>query len=87
MRHLIIAGLIALASFARADAEPSGKFDYYVMALSWSPNWCAIEGDARRSPQCDPRHDFGWTLHGLWPQYHRGWLHSARPPHANPTAP
>ncbi len=73
MRHLITAGLIALASFARADAEPSGKFDYYVMALSWSPNWCAIEGDARRSPQCDPRHDFGWTLHGLWPQYHRGW--------------
>ena len=25
------------------------------------------------SPQCDARADFGWVLHGLWPQYHRGW--------------
>lgn len=73
MRYLIIAGLIALAGVARADGEPSGRFDYYVMALSWSPNWCALEGDARRSPQCDPARDFGWMLHGLWPQYHRGW--------------
>ena len=74
MRNAIAAVLIGLAGLARAEGEPPGRFDYYVMALSWSPNWCAIEGDAKRSPQCDPRHaDFGWTLHGLWPQYHRGW--------------
>ena len=73
MRNAVAAALIGLAGFARADGEPSGKFDYYVMALSWSPNWCATEGDARGSPQCDPREDFGWVLHGLWPQYHRGW--------------
>lgn len=56
---------------ALADGEPAGEFDYYVMALSWSPNWCAIEGDARDAPQCDT--DLGWSLHGLWPQFHRGW--------------
>lgn len=50
-----------------------GEFDYYVLSLSWSPNWCAYEGDARGSDQCDARHDHGWILHGLWPQYHRGW--------------
>lgn len=56
-----------------AEGEKSGEFDYYVMSLSWSPTWCAIEGDARDADQCDDRHDHGWILHGLWPQYHRGW--------------
>lgn len=56
-----------------ADGEKSGVFDYYVLSLSWSPNWCAREGDARGSDQCDARHDHGWILHGLWPQYHQSW--------------
>ncbi len=74
-----VVGLVSIvvstlaAPIAYAKGERSGKFDYYVLSLSWSPNWCAIEGDARNSPQCDPVEDFGWTLHGLWPQYHRGW--------------
>ena len=73
MKPAILAFFLGLAGMAHADGEKSGEFDYWVMALSWSPNWCAIEGDARKSPQCDPRENFGWTLHGLWPQYHRGW--------------
>ena len=56
---------------AWAEGERAGEFDYYVLSLSWSPTWCAIEGDARNSPQCEA--DFGWVMHGLWPQYHRGW--------------
>ena len=73
MRAVIICLLVLLTGPALAKGEKSGAFDYYVMALSWSPNWCALEGDARNSPQCDPAKDFGWTLHGLWPQFHRGW--------------
>ncbi len=75
MRKLVLALLagIAIAGAASADGEKAGEFDYYVLALSWSPNWCEIEGDAKGSDQCDPRHDHGWTLHGLWPQYTRGW--------------
>jgi ribonuclease T2 len=68
-----ILALILTTGLASAEGERAGDFDYYVLALSWTPNWCAIEGDARGSDQCDARHDFGWTLHGLWPQYHRGW--------------
>lgn len=59
-------------SAARADGT-AGDFDYYVLSLSWSPNWCDLEGDARESPQCDADSGFGWVLHGLWPQYERGW--------------
>ena len=73
MRGWITAILLALATQARAEGEPAGAFDYYVMSLSWSPNWCALEGDSRGSPQCDSGGDFGWILHGLWPQNERGW--------------
>ena len=71
MRSLLI--WIVTAGMAVAAGEKSGSFDYYVLSLSWSPNWCALEGDARQSDQCDPSHDHGWILHGLWPQYNRGW--------------
>jgi len=71
MRVLLV--LLLTATLARAEGDRAGVFDYYVMSLSWSPTWCALEGDARQSPQCDPAEDFGWVLHGLWPQYHRGW--------------
>lgn len=67
-----VLGVMAMASTASAQ-DTAGEFDYYVMALSWSANWCAYEGDDRDSPQCDPEHEHGWILHGLWPQYERGF--------------
>ena len=76
--------LFFIAGLAQAEGETPGEFDYYVMSLSWSPTWCALEGDARNSPQCDASEDHGWVLHGLWPQFHRGWPSycntAARPP-------
>lgn len=83
MRLVLI--LILLAGVARADGERAGEFDYYVLSLSWSPTWCEIEGDARGSDQCDARHDHGWTLHGLWPQYHRGWPSYCQTPQRSPS--
>lgn len=71
MRFLL--ALLMSAGLARADGEAAGDFDYYVLALSWSPTWCALEGDRRGSPQCDADRDIGWILHGLWPQYEDGW--------------
>lgn len=73
MRVIALCAALCLPLTARAEGERAGAFDYWVLALSWSPNWCAIEGDAKGSEQCDPRHDHGWVLHGLWPQYHQGW--------------
>jgi ribonuclease T2 len=70
---------------SRAEGERAGGFDYYVMALSWSPNWCAREGDAQRSDQCDARHDHSWILHGLWPQYEAGWPSYCRTAESDPS--
>lgn len=77
MRQPLTAALTLLAALcagaALADGEKAGDFDYYVMSLSWSPNWCTLEGDARGAPECDGRRDLTFTLHGLWPQYENGW--------------
>ncbi|MEJ2030801.1 MAG: ribonuclease T2 [Maritimibacter sp.] len=70
MRYLLIL-LLLLARPALAEGERAGDFDYYVLALSWSPNWCTLTGDARGAVQCDD--DAGWVVHGLWPQYEAGW--------------
>lgn len=83
MRFLVI--LLLSAGFARADGEAAGDFDYYVLSLSWSPTWCAIEGDRRGSPQCDADRDFGWVLHGLWPQYEQGWPSFCQTAESNPS--
>lgn len=69
----VLTALLLSAGMASADGEQAGDFDYYVMALSWSPTWCALEGDRRGSPQCEDGVGFGWVLHGLWPQYESGW--------------
>ncbi|UWQ75419.1 ribonuclease T2 [Leisingera sp. M658] len=88
MRKLLLglaAVLAGFATLAAAEGEPAGEFDYYVLALSWSPNWCEQEGDARRAEQCKARYDYGWTLHGLWPQFHRGWPSYCRSAEAPPS--
>jgi ribonuclease T2 len=65
--------ILALGLVAGMRPAMANDFDYYVLALSWSPSWCAIEGDVKKSEQCSPDKDFGWSLHGLWPQFHRGY--------------
>ena len=74
MRNVLLALAIALTGAeARAEGEAAGNFDYYVMSLSWSAAWCALEGDARDDPQCDDGRGLTFILHGLWPQYEKGW--------------
>jgi ribonuclease T2 len=68
-----IAGLTALgAQQAEAGGRP-GDFDYYALVLSWSPTYCKNEHGHRDDAQCAPGHAKSFILHGLWPQYQRGW--------------
>ena len=76
--------LMLLAAPLPAEDDVAGAFDYYVLALSWTPNWCRIEGDARDAPRCDETGE-GWSLHGLWPQYESGWPDHCPTRHRNPS--
>lgn len=82
---LPLIALLALLAPPAPAQDLAGDFDYYVLSLSWSPNWCALEGDDRGSPQCDADADFGWVLHGLWPQYEQGWPERCRTGFAEPS--
>ena len=82
-RSLIALLILSLPSFA--EGEKAGEFDYYVLALSWTPNWCAYEGDRKGSAQCDADLGYGFTLHGLWPQFENGWPSHCQTPASNPS--
>jgi ribonuclease T2 len=67
--------LLAGPAFAQeARGAPAGRFDFYVLALSWSPTHCADpDNRARDRMQCAGPRPFGFIVHGLWPQYERGF--------------
>jgi ribonuclease T2 len=76
---LAICLLAVLAIPGRAQDERQnepGKFDFYVLSLSWSPSFCAAAAERGygRTPsqQCGVR-PYSFVVHGLWPQYERGF--------------
>jgi ribonuclease T2 len=87
-RYFIVQGLLALAILVTAAlATPAsaqdrrqnapGDFDFYVLSLSWSPSFCEASrerGNTSRSQQvqCGGR-PYSFVVHGLWPQYERGF--------------
>jgi ribonuclease T2 len=79
LSFLFIFAIVALAQDAPAQdrrQNAPGQFDFYVLALSWSPSYC--EATRERMPgravdqQCSGR-PFSFVVHGLWPQYERGF--------------
>jgi ribonuclease T2 len=86
MRQILLAiAALCWAPSAKAEGERAGDFDYYVLSLSWSSAWCALEGDARDDPQCDAGRGLTFVLHGLWPQYENGWPSYCRTVERDPT--
>ena len=73
LRLLGVLVLLTWPALAREErgAAP-GDFDFYVLALSWSPAYCAGEG-GRDPDQCRPGRRLGFVVHGLWPQSERGY--------------
>lgn len=68
-----------------AGASRPGDFDFYVLALSWSPGFCATGGAQKARDQCAPGGDLGFTVHGLWPQYERGFPQDCGPAGRTPS--
>jgi len=56
-----------------------GQFDFYVLSLSWSSGFCKTPAAARARRQCEPGADLGFVVHGLWPQYERGYPSDCEP--------
>ncbi|SFL26773.1 ribonuclease T2 [Bradyrhizobium sp. NFR13] len=83
-RLVISLGVLALAALTAYPASAQdrrqnapGEFDFYVLSLSWSPSFCEAaqeRGGNNRSAQmqCGGR-PYSFVVHGLWPQYDRGF--------------
>ncbi|MEA2980879.1 MAG: ribonuclease, partial [Alphaproteobacteria bacterium] len=77
---------IALGSAAAQEQQGQqrnqpGKFDFYVLALSWSPSFCKDTEERGResNEQCRGR-PYAFVVHGLWPQYERGFPRDCQVP-------
>ena len=68
-----VGGTDPAAAQDRRQNQP-GKFDFYVLSLSWSPSFCeATQERGRESKeQCGER-PYSFVVHGLWPQYEKGF--------------
>ena len=90
MRKILLGvlAIIALSGWLlvqpREDVtSPDG---YLVLALSWTPSWCAAEGAARGDARCETGSGAGWLVHGLWPQHTSGgWPEFCDTDHRAPT--
>jgi ribonuclease T2 len=83
-RSVVSLGFLALAALMANPASAQdrrqnapGEFDFYVLSLSWSPSFCEAaqeRGGNNRSAQmqCGGR-PYSFVVHGLWPQYDRGF--------------
>ena len=91
-RQIVTVSLALLATLAlgfntsRALADRAGDFDFYVLTLSWSPTYCSDSAQRHRDQlQCFSERSYGFVIHGLWPQYERGYPQSCPTRFADPS--
>jgi ribonuclease T2 len=64
---LLLVSMVLLAPARGQQKGKPGEFDFYLLNLSWGPEFCSIQGTR---PGCvAPR---GFVTHGLWPQNNDG---------------
>ena len=84
-----LAALTMAGAASPAEAQrrggPAGEFDFYVLALSWSSGFCAVEGDGKNREECAAGSGLGFTVHGLWPQNERGYPTDCGPQGRSPS--
>jgi ribonuclease T2 len=68
MKQFLFISCLCLTLLFAAEPPP---FDYYMLALSWAPAFCAQPGEAAKNPlECNTGH--GFVIHGLWPEANQG---------------
>jgi ribonuclease T2 len=73
---LVLSLSAAMAAAQDGRQNQPGKFDFYVLSLSWSASYCDAAAerapDQPLPPECGPR-SRPFVVHGLWPQYETGF--------------
>jgi len=74
--NALILSMVFKTGCAFAKLNEEKDFAYYVLVLSWSPDFCVTNVKAAGTPQCEVGRKYGFVLHGLWPQYEKGYPES-----------
>jgi ribonuclease T2 len=77
----IVGGAQAQNQRSEQRQHQPGQFDFYVLSLSWSPTYCEANSERGRTAgeQCSGR-PYAFVVHGLWPQYERGFPRDCQVP-------
>jgi len=62
----------SFAKHKKNDQPSPANFDYYLLTMSWAPEFCATNPKGKSSSECDPKKHYGFVVHGLWPQNNTG---------------
>src|ERR1039458_2298324 len=65
---LLLAGIAQAQSGNKKPAAASTNFSYYLLVLSYSPDFCAEPGGTKDPAECGTGLGIGFIVHGLWPQ-------------------
>jgi len=76
IRRVLFTTLALVSSLAAADwtsndekaclLNTAGQFKYYVLSMSWSPEFCRSHPSSKTEAQCKEHREF--IVHGLWPE-------------------
>jgi len=65
----------------------TASFDYYLLALSWSPAFCNTPAGRQPGKHLQCTASLGFVVHGLWPQYNNNDYPHDCGPEADVSAP
>jgi ribonuclease T2 len=79
---VLLAVVLGPAAAQERRQNQAGQFDFYVLALSWSPSFCKDSEERGRQAreQCGLGRPYSFVVHGLWPQYESGFPRSCQVP-------
>ena len=68
----LVASNAAAARSHKKSQQTAATFSYYLLSLSYAPDFCA-QGTANKDPrECGAGRHIGFVVHGLWPQAEGG---------------
>jgi ribonuclease T2 len=65
---LLFAGIAGARSRRKKPAAASQDFSYYLLVLSYAPDFCDQPQGRKNFRECGAGRHIGFVVHGLWPQ-------------------
>ncbi len=69
---ILLAASLIPAAPARRKKPGKANYDYYLLSLSWAPDFCALPNVTKSDAECGKGRKVGFIVHGLWPQADTG---------------